>query len=79
MGYSQWGRKESDMTEATEHTCKIILIQPLLEDKGLECNLWLWSRALFTMFHYLPVKVDSLPLIESKNSSTDTFSPLSKN
>ena len=22
MGYSPWGRKESDMTEATEHTRK---------------------------------------------------------
>ena len=25
MGYSPWGHKESDMTEATEHACQFIL------------------------------------------------------
>ena len=39
-GLQSTGHKESDMTEATEHTYKIILIQPHLEDKGVECNLW---------------------------------------
>ena len=34
-GLQSTGHKESDMTEATEHTYKIILIQPHLEDKGV--------------------------------------------
>ena len=35
-GYSQWGRKESDPTEATEHMCIIVTISKKKKKKGRE-------------------------------------------
>ena len=35
MGYSPWGRKESD---TTEHTCSLILLRPTGLGPGLEAE-----------------------------------------
>ena len=57
MGYSPWGRKESDMTEATEHACMqlgviIEMIIPVFDECYLLGIMLSLSHLLFHFFPY---------------------------
>ena len=57
MGYSPWGLKESDMAEATQHTCTVGLDTCLINKGDDTCYIYYTCSYITELLPWVPTTV----------------------